>query len=207
MRTVLVLAALALPGAAGAADVIHRCLAADGTTVYTDQPCGKLDAKPIAAPEPLDPAAAKNAPSTIPRRAPGSTMDRGGAVSLGGAGRSDCVRRTDTLLFEIRAAIESRNVNRLAGVYDWAGKDSASAGAILERLGRIAERPLAAVEFRYPEPVLYDDPAALPVVSKPAPPDRPVGVRIVQQAPGEPVPSFEADLRLVRNADCWWVSF
>lgn len=209
--TVLVLAVLAFPGAAGASDVIRRCQAADGTTVYTDKPCAELDARPLAAPEPIAPRTeGAGAGSRIERRAPGSTMDRGGAVSLGGTTRDDCIRRTDTLLFEIRAAIESRNVNRLAGVYDWAGKDSGAAGAILERLGRLADRPLATVEFRYPEADYFAEPTTLSTVPAPATvpvSERPVGVRIVQQAPGDLAPVFEADLRLVRNAGCWWVSF
>ena len=124
--------------------------------------------------------------------------------SLGGAGRSDCVRRTDTLLFEVRAAIEAGNVNRLAGVYDWAGKSSRAAQGILDRLARITSRPLASVEFRYQTPDPHADP------SLPLPPQdevRPIGVHIEQLAPGEIVPVFEEDLRLVRNAACWWVSF
>src|SRR5688500_16636879 len=111
LRTVLILVLLA-PGTASATDVIHRCQAADGTTVYTDQPCAKLDARPLAPPQKVsEPGADNNA--TYEPRPPATTMDRGGAVSLGGGSRSDCVRRTDTLLFEIRAAIETRNVNRL----------------------------------------------------------------------------------------------
>ena len=80
-----------------------------------------------------------------------------------------------------------------------------NAAGILDRLGRIAARPLASVEFRYPEPDPY---AEVGLERPPADaPQRPIGVHIEQLAPGEIVPSFEEDLRLVRNADCWWVSF
>ena len=203
MRTVLLAAALWLPPLAGqAADTIRRCVAPDGTMVYTDQPCERLDAKPVAAPQPIAPRTEEASDG----RSAGSTMNAGGALSLGGISRSDCVRRTDTLLFEIRAAVEARNVNRLASVYDWAGKSAGAASGILERLSRITDHPAAAVEFRYPEFDPYLDPAALP----PPPPDaeaRPLGVRIVQIAPGQYEPTFEEDLRLVRNAACWWVSF
>ena len=203
MRATVLVLALALPGAAAAADTIRRCQADDGTMVYTDKPCAELDARPIALPEKRPEPGTGDASARPP---PGSSMiGSDGALSLGIGARDDCLRRTDTLLFEIRAAIESRNVNRLAGVYDWAGKDAGAAGAILERLSRIVERPLAAVEFRYPEPGFDEDPAAIPSAAPRA--ERPAGVRIVQEAPGELVPSFEEDLRLVRNADCWWVSF
>ena len=142
-------------------------------------------------------------------------MSTGGAISLGGVARDDCLRRTDTLLFELRAAIEAQNVNRLASVYDWAGKDTGAAAAILDRLAKIASRPLASVEFRYPEFDPFDtsvvlEPVGLPQGRAPAakaPQERPVGVRIEQLAPGDIEPSFREDLRLVRNADCWWVSF
>lgn len=202
MRPVLLAVVLVLPFPAWAADVIHRCVAADGTMVYTDKPCGDLDAKPLAPPEPIEDGATR----TDETRASGTVMNTGGALSLGGVTRDDCVRRTDTLLFEIRAAVESRNVNRLASVYDWAGKSSGAAGALLERLSRITDHPAAAVEFRYPEFDPYADPAAMPT-SAPAADARPVGVRIVEIAPGQDQPSFEENLRLVRNAACWWVSF
>lgn len=196
---VLIIASIAA-GSAHGADVIHRCLAADGTTVYTDRPCDESGARPVAPAQPQR----EDGDASIERRAPGSTHGSGGAMSLGGAGRSDCVRRTDTLLFEVRAAVEAGNVNRLAGVYDWAGKSSNAAEGILDRLARITSRPLASVEFRYQAPDPYADP------SLPLPPQeevRPIGVHIEQLAPGDIVPTFEEDLRLVRNAACWWVSF
>jgi hypothetical protein len=205
MHASLLVLMLSLPSLAPATEAIRRCQAGDGTMVYTDQPCATLDARPIAPPEPMESSKAKAETAAASRAAATRFMNRAGAMSLGGISRDDCIRRTDTLLFELRAAIESRNVNRLAGIYDWAGKDADAAGAILERLASLAERPQAAVEFRYRDPAVYSGPAAIPAVA--TRPERPIGVRIAQQAPGEHVPSFEADLRLVRNADCWWVSF
>lgn len=203
MRSIPLLAALSLlPLPAAAADVIHRCVAADGTMVYTDKPCGELDARPLAPPEPIEDGATR----TDESRPSGTVMNTGGAISLGGVTRDDCVRRTDTLLFEIRAAVEARNVNRLASVYDWAGKSSGAAGNLLERLSRITDHPAAAVEFVYPQRDPYADPMAM-AAPAPAADERPTGVRIVQIAPGQDVPSFEENLRLVRNAACWWVSF
>ena len=202
MRPAFILLLLACAGAAHGADTIHRCVGPDGGTVYTDRACSQVGARPAAPAQPVR----NPGDSEFERRAPGSIENSSsGAFSLGAGGRSDCVRRTDTLLFELRGALESQNVNRLAGVYDWAGKSSKNAAAILDRLGRIASRPLASVEFRYPE----SDPYAEVGLERPPAnaPQRPIGVHIEQLAPGEIVPSFEEDLRLVRNADCWWVSF
>lgn len=190
---------LSLPALAPAADTIQRCVAADGTMVYTDKPCGELDAKPAAPALVID----KKTDTAPAPRAPLS--NQGGAVSLGGVSRDDCIRRTDTLLFELRAGIEGGNVNRLASVYDWAGKSAGAAVNILDRLARLAEHPAATVEFRYHEPDEFADSAAY---AAPPPEDaRPVAVTIVEMAPGAFEPRFEDELRLVRNAACWWVSY
>lgn len=201
LRSVLVLGLLGAANSVFAADTLQRCQAADGTMVYTDTPCEQLDARPLTPPRTKQAAAPGDA--SIQQRQAASPVGRGGALSLGGSARDDCIRRTDILLFEIRSAIQSRNVNRLAGVYDWAGKSAGAAGDIIERLARLAEQPLATVELHYPQPAF--DAGTL---AEAEPPDaRPDGVRILQQAPGEIEPRFAVDLRLVRNADCWWVSF
>lgn len=194
MRSALLLMVLFAPGIARGVDVIHRCTGPDGDTVYTDRPCSESGSQPITQPQ------RKASDASIERSTSGSTQGASGALSLDGTGRSDCVRRIDTLLFEVRGAIESQNLNRLAGVYDWTGKSSHSAAGILDRLARITSRPLASVEFRYPAP----EPHAPPLAAADM---RPIGVHIEQRAPGEIVPSFEEDLHLVRNAACWWLSF
>lgn len=170
--------------AAEAAEGIHRCVARDGSSIYTDRPCdtfGAIDRKPEAPP-----VARTEAPTSV-------------------SARSDCVRRTDTLLFELRRGIESENINQLAGLYHWPGISGRGARGILDRLQRVASRPLASVELVFPEitPV-RDDPDAFPPGT---PSEDPVGVRVEQSMPGEIAPSFSENLRLVRHAGCWWVAF
>jgi hypothetical protein len=167
-----------------AADGIHRCIARDGGSIYTDRPCETFDAvdrKPVA------PATGSTSPEE--------------RLSI----RSDCVRRTDTLLFELRRAIESDDINRLAGMYHWPGISGRGARGIMERLQRVVSRPLSSVELVFPEasPV-RDDPDSFPDGT---PPEDPVSVHIAQTLPGEISPSFAEDLRLVRHAGCWWVAF
>ena len=169
-----------------AAEGIHRCVARDGSSIYTDRPCDTFDAvdrKPEAPPASRGEAAAS----------PSATI------------RSDCVRRTDTLLFELRRGIESENINQLAGLYHWPGISGRGARGIMDRLQRLASRPLASVELVFPDitPV-RDDPDAFP---QGTPPEDPVSVRIEQSMPGEVTPSFSESLRLVRHAGCWWVAF
>jgi hypothetical protein len=171
---------------AEAADGIRRCVGPDGGSIYTDRPCATFDAvdRLPDAPAGSNTLRPTSAPSTV---------------------RSDCVRRTDTLLFELRQAIESDDINQLAGLYHWPGISGRGARGIMERLQRVASRPLASVELVFPEitPV-RDHPDAFPDCT---PPEDPVGVRIAQTLPGEISPSFSADLRLVRHAECWWVAF
>lgn len=165
-----------------AADGIQRCVGSDGVSIYTDQPCEKFNAK-------------DRKPQAVSANLTAAT----------GFTRSDCARRTDTLLFDLRRAIESDNVNQLAGVYHWPGISRSGAHGIMDRLERLSSRPLASVELVYPESTpVRDDPAAFPDAT---PPENPIGVHIEQSMPGEIVPSFAQDLRLVRHAECWWVRF
>jgi hypothetical protein len=167
-----------------AADGIRRCVARDGGSIYTDRPCETFDAVDRKPDAPATTTAAPEARLSI---------------------RSDCVRRTDTLLFELRRGIESENINQLAGLYHWPGISGRGARGIMDRLQRVASRPLSSVQLVFP-PVtpVRDDPDAFP---QGTPPEDPVGVRIEQSMPGEITPSFSEDLRLVRHAGCWWVAF
>lgn len=183
IRTLLGFCGLLLATHVDAADSIRRCISPEGVSIYTDQPCAKfnaVDRKP-------QPAALR--PST----------------ENSGFARSDCVRRTDTLLFDLRQALESDNINRLAGLYHWPGISGRGARGIMDRLQRLSARPLASVELVYPDSTpVRDNPDAFPPG---VPPEDPVRVHIEQMMPGEIAPSFVEDLRLVRHAECWWLRF
>jgi hypothetical protein len=179
---------------AAAADGIRRCVAADGGTIYTDRACDSLDAvevKPRS--QPANPATATT----------GGGITR--EIESTGPVRSDCARRTDTLLFDIRRAIEQGNVNHLAGVYHWPGTSGRSARYVMDRLQTLADHPGATVELVYPEvtPVL-DDPESFPPGT---PTEDPQAVRVTESAFDGTVPLLDQQLRLVRNAECWWVRF
>jgi hypothetical protein len=192
--TLLALLALLLTASptVGAADGIRRCVDADGGTIYTDRACDSLDAV-----------------EAKPRPAPTESVSitGGGAriVESSGPVRSDCARRTDTLLFDIRRAIEQGNVNHLAGVYHWPGTSGRSARYVMDRLQTLADHPGATVELVYPEvtPVL-DDPESFPPGT---PTEDPQAVRVTESAFDGTVPLLDQQLRLVRNAECWWVRF
>lgn len=185
MRVLVLLAFcnLLLTSHVDAAEGIRRCISPEGVSIYTDQPCAKF-----------------NAVDRKPQPTAGST-----STENTGFARSDCVRRTDTLLFDLRQALESDDINKLAGLYHWPGTSGRSAQSIMDRLERLSARPLASVELVYPDSTpVRDNPDAFPPG---VPPEDPVRVHIEQMMPGEIAPSFAEDLRLVRHAECWWLRF
>ena len=179
----------AVAGAAGAAEGVRRCEGPDGVTIYTDRECSALGA--VDRKIDLEPAVRTGPPDALPSANPSAPLLR-----------TDCARTSDTLLFDLRRHVESRNVNRVAGLYHWVGVGTGSARQVMDRLQRLVDHPPSSIEFVYP-PVapVYDDPAAFP---RGTPVEDPVGLRLVRGDLGlEPA----VDLRLVRHAACWWFSF
>src|ERR1700754_369417 len=103
------LALLFLSPAAFAQDAIHRCVAPNGQSVFTDQPCQALVAQP-AAPVP-QPGTAANADPTATSLAP--TL---------------CAADLDELRQAVADAYAARDANRLGGITLFeSGRDDAVA--------------------------------------------------------------------------------
>ncbi|AKC86175.1 hypothetical protein [Pseudoxanthomonas suwonensis] len=135
---------VSLPASAHAQPV-QRCIGPDGRAVYTDRRCDD-----IGAVERLPPAAAGEGPRLF----------RGG-----------CPHLLSQLVGEIGAAIQGRDVNRLASVYDWSGVSNASAGRLLDRLEGIVQRPLVDIAPVYGGDVgvaAATGPAPAPMAAAPA---------------------------------------
>lgn len=155
--------ALALP-AAPAQSQIRRCVTADGTHLYTDRACADVDAS-----------------ERLPR------PEDGGASSA--PIRRDCSRRLQDLVFELTAAIDSRDVNRLAGVYHWPGTSSRSGYAIMARLDAIVNRPLVDITPLDPRPP--QPPPAAP--AQPLQPPSSVRTWRTPARPGTAAPALAGD--------------
>ncbi len=188
------LAILLLTADAGAA--VRRCIAADGTTIYTDRPCAHFDARDAApAPEPEG-----NAPA-LPPRLPGAIP-----LNAYGPAHADCARTPDALLFTLRRVLEYRDINSLAGLYHWPGMGKYSATAVMDRLEALAAHSDGSADLVYPDAAfVVHDPQTYPDL----PPEDPVGVRLPTFHGGglsETAPEA-ATLRVVRHAGCWWLSF
>ena len=181
-----VAAALAgpLPAAPALAQSINRCMGADGTTIYTDRRCSDVGA------------------SARPQRGmatPARTAYRG------------CARNLQDLVHEVSTAIDSRDVNRLAGVYHFTGMSSRGGHGVMDRLDAIVQRPLIDIV-----PVQAEPPAVAPAGGYAAstfPPQataaaarrRPVGLRLEQTA-GDRITPRSTVFGLRRHMGCWWVS-
>jgi hypothetical protein len=174
-------ASLSVVPASNAHAEVHRCTTPEGESVYTDKRCSDIGA--------ID---------RLPRTQPGPA----GAARLY---RSSCSRTLQDLVYELTSAIDSRDVNRLAGVYDWNGMSTSSAYQVMDKLDAIAQRPLVDVMPVLPQVpdvdgTLVDGEYYPQVAVRRAP----VGLRLEQTIGKSAAPSRTV-LGLRRRMDCWWV--
>ena len=107
---------LLLVAGSGAHAQVRRCTATNGTSVFTDRRCQDIGAI--------------------------EHMPQSSAASGARLYRSTCSRNLQDLVYELTTAIDSRDVNRLAGVYQWTGTSTRTGYALMQRLDAIAQRPL-----------------------------------------------------------------
>ena len=147
LASALVLSLAALPVAPAvnaSANGIQRCQAEDGTTVYTDKPCGMFGAQ--AAPmsgELLTRLAREDSgdavyadPSLTTLAAPGRRSPSGG-----------CARSATQLSMDLQGALALADVNRVAESYHWTGMSHSQGQAVMERLGRLTGQPLVHAQY------------------------------------------------------------
>lgn len=201
--TVLVGLACAWPATAE----VRRCGRDDGSMVFTDKTCASIGARDLlAAREP-------------------------NAGSRGALYRS-CARTVQDLIFEITAAIDARDANRLASVYHWPGMSSAVGYRVLGTLDVIVNRPLVDITplmsldvseeaYASAPPAAADSAGATdngrntaaetattpPPQTRPGTqnaPRQPIALRLDQTLADSATPS-QTRFTLVRHLDCWWI--
>lgn len=194
-------------GGVRAQQPLNRCSGPSGNTIYTDKPCDAIGAS--------------------------ERLPRGAIAGAYGLRRGGCARNLQDLVYEITAAIDNRDVNRLGAVYHWVGQSAESGDRILDQLQAIVDRPLvdivplrgAVAEASIPEPGT-DVPLAPPIAAAVAPatpaegdtatgaaapqPPRllrraPVGLRLEQTLGKGSTPSRTV-FGLRRYLDCWWIT-
>lgn len=168
----LLLLLFTLPGAAQ----VRRCTGPDGTTIFTDRQCQDLGAVERV------PHVAASAQTHLYRNV--------------------CSRSLQDLVYAVTAAVDSRDVNQFAGVYDWAGMSTRTGYAIMDRLQAIVQRPLVDVTPIYrasetpPDSDYYPQTTVRHV---------PIGLRLEQTLGNGSTPSHTV-FGLRSYLGCWWVT-
>ena len=196
-RAALCAAAFISTSAPAQAQKVQRCTTLSGEKVYSDKPCEDIGAIDRLPSLPSDPSARGS-----------SSLYRGG-----------CSRTLSDLVYQIRSAVEAKDVNRLASVYQWSGISNESANRILDRLQAVVNRPLVDIVPVRPAP-----PPDLPLApSLPGEPGsvadeeteagyaqahrqpRPVGLRLEQTLANGSTPS-QTIFGLRRSYNCFWIT-
>lgn len=157
-------AASLVPGSPIARDAhaagIQRCAAADGTTLYTDQPCAVHGAAPLGIPQELSARLADARQAEYGSSAIGATAGMYVDASRPLAGRAGsqpssarrspadgCARSPTQLAMDLQGAFALGDVNRVAESYHWVGMDHAAATALMQRLEQLARSTLVDTQY------------------------------------------------------------
>ncbi|WP_159015533.1 hypothetical protein [Cognatiluteimonas profundi] len=155
---------------------VHRCAAPDGTTIFTDRACADLGAV-----------------DSVPR----GTVGTGARLY-----RSGCSHTLQDLVFELTAAIDARDVNRMAGIYHWVGLSGATAYTVMDRLQVIVQRPLVDISPLFPSGPGGEQGDYYPQATTRR---APTGLRLEQTLANGSTPAHTV-LGLRRYLGCWWIS-
>ncbi|MFT3761619.1 MAG: hypothetical protein QM761_03205 [Pseudoxanthomonas sp.] len=126
--------------------------------------------------------------------------------------RAGCSRTLRDLVQQVGAAINAQDVNRLAGVYQWAGVSNSAANRVLDRLEAIVQRPLVDIAPVRPPPAPVVDAEGNTVDAnadgfypQTARPTRPTGLRIEQTLRNSATPASTV-FGLRRDYGCFWIT-
>ncbi|MEJ7747542.1 MAG: hypothetical protein WKF61_12540 [Luteimonas sp.] len=159
---------------------VKRCATPEGISVYTDRRCEDIGAV-----------------ERLPRERIAAEVSR--------PYRGGCARTLQDLVFEMTSAIDSNDVNRLAGVVHWVGVSTRNGYSLMGRLNAIVNRPLvdiAPVSPRAPGEMEGDadgDYYPQTTVRK-----APVALRVEQTLANGSTPSRTV-FGLQRHVGCWWI--
>lgn len=137
---------------------IQRCLAPDGTTLYTDRPCAAHEAAPMPMPGELTARLvdARRAESAAGGDAGAGYADASMPLYPGEGPRQAVARRAPSagcaasptqLAMDLQGAFALGDVNRIAESYHWVGMDQRGAMHVMERLEQLGRSTL--VDARY----------------------------------------------------------
>jgi len=154
---------------------VNRCMTPDGLALYTDRRCTDVGA------------------------VPGPERTKAGGV--GRIYRGGCARNLQDLMFEMTSAIDSGDVNRLAGVYHWAGMSGSAGYAVMARLGAVVKRPLVDIVPVMPAGPDGEDGWLYPQTTVQS---APVALRVEQTLANGSTPSRTV-FGMHRHFGCYWI--
>lgn len=183
------LLATACFGPAAAQDM-RRCLLADGTVVHTDGQCADGQTEQ---------------PDTVPGNVQ-TTPGRAGIAPPPG-----CSANAGELLFNVRVAVDSRDVNMLARSYHWPGLGDAQVESVLVRLEALVQRPLTDIRLLFPFDAgtgyAADSSADAVDAGHPSAPQMPIGLKLLQYASPTDNTLTATRFTLWRHFGCWWIRY
>lgn len=150
LASLLTASALSLIPDAHAATGIQRCIAADGTPIYTDKPCTVLDAQraPISG-ELLSRIARDEAAHAADGLLVGDVdgSPRATPQVARRSAASGCARTPTQLTMDLQGAWALGDVNRIAESYHWVGLSHRNGQQIMQQLDRLATHSLLQAEY------------------------------------------------------------
>ena len=174
----------ALVAETAAAQSINRCEDTAGKIIYTDKKCEDID------------AVLKNIPKP--------------AGNTGYSAVRTCARTPDDLLWDLRGALESGDINRAAGLFLWSGNDTAQANKRLDQLNQVSYQSLISADLLFPEiedtQVQFDMDGNI-IESRYRGPPVPYGVRIDYYRNKKQTEIGTFRFRLEKYLQCYWVRF
>ncbi|HVR81885.1 MAG TPA: hypothetical protein VHF02_07375 [Luteimonas sp.] len=175
LRILMPLMALAMLWSLPSHAQVRRCTGPDGGAIFTDRRCGDIGATD---------------------RVPHASGGQAARFYRGG-----CARNLQDLIYELTAAIDSGDANRLAGVYHWVGMSSSAGYAVMGQLDAIARRPLVDVVPVFPGSTNGEGDDYYPQTTVRR---MPIGLRLEQTLSNGSTPSRTV-LGLRQYLGCWWV--
>ncbi len=181
---------LLIPNIAYAQD-IRRCVKNDGTVTFTDKSC--------------------NDDEIEKQRASQNSAVNSNKKKIFSAPPA-CNKTVDDLLYSVRIAIDSHDVNQLAKNYHWANVSNQQANNIFNRLENIVAKPLIDIRLLQSSTPLIkeqipDIDSTVDTQSTIEAPKNSYAIKIVQSAVSASNQQQSTTFKLQQNYGCYWLRF
>ena len=182
--TILIYILCAMSAQTVCAQTINRCLDNSGKIIYTDKKCEDLN------------AVLQDLPKAV------------GNIGYGAV--RTCARTQDDLLWDLRSALETGDINRASGLFLWGGNDTSQANKRLDQLNQVSYQSLISVDLLFPETedtqVQFDQDGNI-IETRLRGPPVPYGIRVdfYRNKKQTEIRSFRFSIQ--KYLQCYWVRF